>query len=172
VTRIHDAAVRKDWERLSRWVVDERGQPASIADIEAAAEHSPLPLVSQNLESATVSARYTLANGADVVVERKQGEFRVRLAPLLQNCPAHVVDALKAFRSAVDARAYSNTMTPFTERIRTELEAEARTTLEGLRYLEELEVVQVGREAQVKLPSGHVIRLAYQHECWLVDEVY
>jgi hypothetical protein len=177
MAQIGQAASHGDHRRIRDFVADERGEAPPVPIVESALRRGGQELVrlldeaSRHPERVRVTARYQLANGESVVIERRNGEYRVRFAPLPPDCPPTVLDAIQVYRAALNQRAWVDVAFPLTLRARLEAQAETQAILDVLAHADELDVVEGIWEAKAILPIGYQMSLRLQRGCWFVDEV-
>ncbi|HEY5961787.1 MAG TPA: hypothetical protein VIV60_34750, partial [Polyangiaceae bacterium] len=161
----------KDRAALLATLVDDNGGSLN-SNIDAALLSAANPRMAQLVYASRrrdfemVTARYRLNNGQAVVLESNGDEFRLRWAPFPLDCPGSVSDALRGLRYAVEQQTSANTASVLSSRLQIDLAMEQRALLKGLQFIEELDVTATSSRAQVTLPTGYVVVILEERNCW------
>lgn len=115
---------------------------------------------------ANAETRFTDGESATLVLE--EGHFLVDAASLLPARPRTPSQALSGLRRALSRRSYPALMAVMSTDSRGALEADLGSLVSGLEHPETLDIQINGDNAEVELPTGHLIKLKREAGVWRV----
>jgi hypothetical protein len=117
---------------------------------------------------ATATVRY--ADGEDVTLDVEEGAFRLNQADALPTPARSPEQALNQLRRALARRSYAWLVRVLSPAVRSAVENDLRSLVEGLRRPEGLEVQVSGDAASVQVPGGHHVKLRRDGGNWTVED--
>jgi hypothetical protein len=115
---------------------------------------------------ASAEARFSDGESATLVLEG--GAFRVDAASLLPARPRTPSQALSGLRRALSRRSYPALMALMATDAQGALESDLGSLVSGLEHPETLDIQINGDNAEVQLPTGHLIKLKREAGIWRV----
>lgn len=114
------------------------------------------------------SAEARFADGESALLVLEDGRFRVDAASLLPARPRTPSQALSGLRRALARRSYPALVAVLTRESEQALESDIGSLVSGLEHPETLDIQVNGDVAEVRLPSGHLIKLKREAGIWRV----
>jgi hypothetical protein len=116
----------------------------------------------------TATVRYP--DGEDATLDLEDGEFRLTAADGLPVAARSPEQALEQLRRALVRRSYGGLMMALSPQVRSALESDLRSLVDGLRRPDGLEVQVSGDSALVQIPGGHHVKLRRDGGIWSVED--
>jgi len=117
---------------------------------------------------ATAEVRY--ADGEAAVLDLEDGEFRVASSYGLPAVARSPEQALEQLRVALARRSYSGLVRVLSPRVRSALESDLRSLVDGLSRPDGIEVQVSGDSASVQIQGGHHVKLRRDAGIWRVED--
>jgi hypothetical protein len=115
---------------------------------------------------ATAEARFSDGESAMLLLE--DGYFRVDAASILPARPRTPTEALSGLRRALSRRSYPALMALLARDSSQAVESDIGSLVTGLEHPETLDIQVNGDNAEVHVPTGHVIKLKREAGVWRV----
>jgi hypothetical protein len=176
VARYADAVAAGDAKRVHALLSERSRRTIREADVSRMLSTAKTELADQARAfagpQATVRASATvrLSDGEDATLDLEDGEFRLTAA---QGLPAEArspTQALDQLRRALARRSYEGLVRLLVPRVRSTLERDLRSLVEGLRRPEGLDVRVSGDSAWAEIPEGHHVKLRREAGIWMVED--
>jgi hypothetical protein len=111
------------------------------------------------------------ADGEQAELALEEGVFRVSSAAAFPSSARTPSEALSGLRQALARRSYAAMVRVLSAETRGALESDVSAIVRGLEDPETLDVEIEGDEAEVELPSGHVVKLKREAGVWRVEDL-
>jgi hypothetical protein len=116
------------------------------------------------------TARLRYSDGEDATLDVEDGEFRLTAADGLPAVARSPEQALGQFRRALARRSYAWLVRVLSPRVRSAIESDLGSLVDGLRRPDGLEVHVSGDSASVQIPGGHHVTLRRDGGSWRVED--